>query len=66
MWALPHVYHVSQKQCCQIPRLRKIWTRLPFLTVKDNMVLNPIFGKLTSRAIQNIPDMIGHLQWLKS
>jgi len=28
-----------------------------FLTVKDNIMLNPIFGMLTSRTIQNIPDM---------
>jgi len=28
-----------------------------FLTVKDNIKLNPIFGMLSSRAIQNIPDM---------
>jgi len=32
-----------------------------FLTVKDNMMLNPIFGMLTSRAFQNIPDLIGYL-----
>jgi len=32
-----------------------------FLTGKDNIMLNPIFGTLSSRAIQNIPDMIGYL-----
>ena len=33
-----------------------------FLTVKDNMMLNPIFGMpLSSRAIQIIPDMICYL-----
>jgi len=37
-----------------------------FLTVKDNMMLTPIFGMLSSRAIQNIPNMLGYLQWLKS
>ena len=31
------------------------------LTVKDNIKLNPIFGMLSSRAIQNIPDMLGYL-----
>ena len=31
------------------------------LTVKDNIMLNPIFGMLSSRGIQNIPDMIGYL-----
>jgi len=30
------------------------------LTSKDNIMLNPIFGMLSSRAIQNIPDMIGY------
>ena len=32
-----------------------------FLTVKDNMMLNPIFGMLSSRAIQNIPYLLGYL-----
>jgi len=32
-----------------------------FLTVKDNIMFNPIFGMLSSRAIQNIPDMLGYL-----
>jgi len=32
-----------------------------FLTGKDNITLNPIFGMLSSRAIQNIPDMLGYL-----
>jgi len=32
-----------------------------FLTGKDYIMLNPIFGILRSRAIQNIPDMIGYL-----
>jgi len=31
------------------------------LTVEDNIMLNPIFGMLSSRAIQNIPDMLGYL-----
>jgi len=31
------------------------------LTVKDNIMLNPVFGMLSSRAIQNIPDMLGYL-----
>jgi len=29
------------------------------LTVRDNIMLNPIFGMLSSTAIQNIPDMLG-------
>ena len=29
-------------------------------------MLNPIFEMLGSRAIQNIPDMLGYLSWLKS
>ena len=37
-----------------------------FLTVKDNMMLNPISGMLSSRAIQNTPDRLGYLLWLKS
>jgi len=37
-----------------------------FLTVKDNKMFNPIFGMLSSRAIQNISDMLGYLYWLKS
>jgi len=32
-----------------------------FLTIKDNIILNPIFGMLSSRAIQNIPHMLGYL-----
>jgi len=32
-----------------------------FLRGKDDMMLNPIFGMLSSRAIQNIPDMLGYL-----
>jgi len=32
-----------------------------FLTVKDYMMLNRIFRMLSSRAIQNIPDMLGYL-----
>jgi len=33
-----------------------------FLTVKDNIMLNPFFfGMLGSRAIQNIPNMPGYL-----
>jgi len=32
-----------------------------FLTVKDNIIFNPIFGMLSSRAIQNIPDMLDYL-----
>jgi len=32
-----------------------------FLTGKDNIMLNPIFGMLSSRAIQNIPDMLGYI-----
>jgi len=32
-----------------------------FLTVKDNLMLNSSFGMLSSRAIQNIPDMLGYL-----
>ena len=32
-----------------------------FLTGKDNIMLNPIFGMLSSRATQNIPDMLGYL-----
>ena len=32
-----------------------------FLTVKDNLMLNPIFEMLSSRAIQHIPDMLGYL-----
>ena len=32
-----------------------------FLTVKDNIMLNPIFGMLSSRAIQNITNMLGYL-----
>ena len=32
-----------------------------FLTEKDNMMLNPIFGMLSSRAIQNISNMLGYL-----
>jgi len=31
------------------------------LTVKDNKMFNPIFGMLSSKAIRNIPDMIGYL-----
>jgi len=31
------------------------------LTVKDNITFNPIFGMLSLRAIQNIPDMVGYL-----
>ena len=31
-----------------------------FLTGKDNIMFNPIFGMLSSRAIQNIPDMLGY------
>jgi len=31
------------------------------LTVKENIMFHPIFGMLCSRAIQNIPDMIGYL-----
>ena len=37
-----------------------------FLIGKDNMMLNPIFGMLSSRAIQNISEMLGYLSWLKS
>jgi len=37
-----------------------------FLTVKSNIMLNPIFGMLSSRAIRDIPGMIGYLYWLKS
>ena len=29
-------------------------------------MFNPIFGILSWRAIQNIPDMIGYLEWLKN
>jgi len=32
-----------------------------FLTGKDNITLNTMFGMLSSRAIQNIPDMLGYL-----
>jgi len=32
-----------------------------FLTIKDDITCNPIFGMLSSRAIQNIPDMLGYL-----
>ena len=32
-----------------------------FLAVKDNMMLNLFFGMLSSRAIQNISDMMGYL-----
>ena len=32
-----------------------------FLTGKENTMLNPIFGMLSSRAIKNIPDMPGWL-----
>ena len=32
-----------------------------FLTVQDNIMLNPIVGTFSSRAIQNIPDMLGYL-----
>jgi len=32
-----------------------------FLTVKGNIMFDPIFGMLSSRAIQNIPDMLGYL-----
>jgi len=32
-----------------------------FLTVRDNIMFNPMFGMLSSRAIQNIPDMLGYL-----
>jgi len=32
-----------------------------FLTVKDNITFNTISGMLSSRAIQNIPDMLGYL-----
>jgi len=32
-----------------------------FLTGKDNIMFNPIFGMFSSRAIQSIPDMIGYL-----
>jgi len=32
-----------------------------FLTVKDNVMFDPIFGMLSFRAIQNIPDMPGYL-----
>jgi len=31
------------------------------LTGYSNLVINPIFGLLSSRAIQNIPDMMGYL-----
>jgi len=32
-----------------------------FLTGKDNIMLHPICGMLSSRAIQNIPVMLGYL-----
>jgi len=32
-----------------------------FLTVEHNIMFNPIFGMLSSRAIQNIPNMLGYL-----
>jgi len=31
-----------------------------FLAVKGNIMFNPIFGMLGSRAIQNIPDILGY------
>jgi len=37
-----------------------------FLIVKDNITFNPIFGVLSSRAFQIIPDMLGYLKSLKS
>jgi len=32
-----------------------------FLNFRDNLMINPIFELLSSRAIQNIPNMIGYL-----
>jgi len=32
-----------------------------FLTRKDNLVINPAIGLLSSRVIQNIPNMLGYL-----
>jgi len=37
-----------------------------FLTDKDNIMFNPNFGMLSSRAIQSIPDMLDYLKWPKS
>jgi len=31
------------------------------LTSRGNLMMNPIFERLSSRAIQNIPNMIGYL-----
>jgi len=33
-----------------------------FLTGRGNLMINPIFELLSSRAIQNIPNMTGYLQ----
>ena len=32
-----------------------------FLARRDNLVINPTIGLLSSRAIQNIPNMLGYL-----
>ena len=39
---------------------------LNFLTSKDKITFNPIFGLPSSRAIQNIPNMLGYLWRLSS
>jgi len=51
------------KQCCQIPQLGQIYNASNFFSVEDNIIFNPIFEMLSSRAIQNISDMLGYLKW---
>ena len=37
-----------------------------FVIFRDNLMISPIFGLFSSRAIQNIPNLLGYLEWFPS
>ena len=56
-------YNSYSSACFSVVRVRdSVFKRVyNLLTVKDNIMFNPIFGMISSSAIQNIPDMLSYL-----
>jgi len=56
-------FSAEQHSLASVARFRncRILTRLNIFTREHNLVIDPIFGFLSSRAIQNIPNMLGYL-----